>query len=351
MLGGTSRGKDHALSTINEFIAATGIAEKIVTGAATSDSSLYNAHKGATCARLWLADEFGQYFQSNRNDSTTAHVSNVNRALLELFSARNKPQFQGKEYADARNNHVLRYPHQNLYAVSTPGVILENLRPSDVESGLVGRLLIVGGDDKQKSRKTKYIAPPDDLLAIAKNWYAFQPGAGNLSGFSGGGETVVPITPEAQLLMDWFVDVCDERLEMDEKTGALWGRAAEKASQLALISACSRITDPARDHTEVTDADYLWAMETVTEVTEWTCRLIDDSISENKQEATVKRVLKIIRDAGSDGILRSELSRITKGIKQPERDSIIRDLKAMGYITEAVSQGARGAPAGRFFAS
>jgi hypothetical protein len=347
ILGNTSSGKNHAMRQITKIISEAG-AGQLLAGTPTSDSALYREIGAASTGKLWLADEFGQFLKTTSMENGGAHAFAVRRALLELFTSADNPIYRCKVYADPKNNIQIGYPFLSLYAVSTPDGITDTIRFEDIEGGLVGRLLLVGGDERPEHRKPKPTPPPPHLVEIVKKWFAYGPG-GNLSANFGGNEKTIPMSREAEFLLEVFQRESNETVAMAiDKADILWARAAEKAGRLALISACSRITDPASDTPHVSEADCRWAISTVRAITEWTLGLVQDSISENKQEATVKKVLKIIREAGKSGIMKGDLTRKLQNLERPRKEQIIRDLIESRQVVCMSGSATSGAPGERF---
>jgi hypothetical protein len=114
------------------------------------------------------------------------------------------------------------------------------------------------------------------------------------------------------------------------ETATLWTRAAEKARKLAILHAVSM------DYEAVTvgiaSADWgCWLSHFLTARMEW---LAKDWVSENQHEATLKRILRTINEAGPDGISLTILFRKLQHIPTRLRDDFLRSLKETGQIIE-----------------
>lgn len=116
-------------------------------------------------------------------------------------------------------------------------------------------------------------------------------------------------------------------------------RLAENAAKLALIKA---ITDhPAKPN--ITTADLDWGMGIARRSVQTLMQAVRERVADNEYEATVKKVHKVIADAGSAGIDGNELSRQTQTIDRRRRVEVVAHLEEAGMIRIMEMPRAKGA--------
>ena len=120
---------------------------------------------------------------------------------------------------------------------------------------------------------------------------------------------------------------------------AIWGRAWEQSAKVALIIAASR----SGDSLVITGEDARFGIE----LARWSCASmsahITTYVAENETENTAKRVERIIREAGSEGITMSVLHTKTRFLKRKERSEVVDELVDGGFVfrqTEKLEVGA-----------
>lgn len=344
MLGESSSGKDHARRSVEKLFHLSGSSELLLPDP-SSDTGLLRKLEEGQNGKLWQADEFGRLLNITKK-ADSSHLYGIVSELLKLFTSASSPSYKAKAYADKKNNIEITYPYLSVYATATPGQVTKALTPEDIEQGLVGRLFILGGDPKPEYRKAKMIPIPTHLVEFARAWFEFRPGG--ISPNGGGHEKTIDVSPEADALLDSFSRICNSNASSGEPTAILWARTAEKANKLAMLAACSRTGGPS-DQIIVSEADCTWAVVTARVITEWTCALVEDHISENTREADLKKVLQHIRNAGGSGILKGDLTRKTQGMPPRYRDEILRDLVSSGQATEGPTNATTGAKGTRYF--
>lgn len=343
-LGETGIGKDHARKCILELFQAANSLELLASDEPASDAGLVKELATAGAGRLWMADEFGR-FLATTSDAKSSHLYGIKSQLLKLFSNAGNPRYVPKAYVDARNNIVVPFPFLVLMATSTPGAVVGSLRPSDIEEGLIGRMLLVAGSPKVKQQTPKAIALPVHLVEFARKLFQYQAGGGNTFGqVMGGHETEVAVSKEASALLEVFQRDCDRSLELGGPN-VLWSRAVEKAKQLAIVAACSRI-DFIPWPPEVGEPEILWAIGMVRAITDYMINLADSHLADSKRDSQVKSVLRVIREAGQKGLQRQLLYRHVKGLSSREIEEITSYLVTSGQIVleSTLAQGKQGRP-------
>lgn len=160
--------------------------------------------------------------------------------------------------------------------------------------------------------------------------------SGNLTGRGAGLATAVepltvPLTAAADAAFAALGAAITERLRRARGTAhtAILARIAENASKLALIAAVSR--DPAAPVIDRVEAE--WAIALVRHCAARTMREVERHVADNPVERNHKRVLELIRQAGSEGITKTELTRKSQFLERRTRDEILASLSEGGQIT------------------
>ncbi len=146
-----------------------------------------------------------------------------------------------------RENQIIHQPHLVLFGTTTPRAFYESMSARMLHKGLLARLTALEAGTRQRRQRATWPELPAPILDVARWWSEYRPPDwGNLSDEATGEPSplVVPISDTAIERLDAFADECDARYAEAEKRGdepvmAIWARAVEKATQLALIYACS----------------------------------------------------------------------------------------------------------------
>lgn len=189
-------------------------------------------------------DEIDTLFE-NMRDNKEARYRNQFGMLLELYGEAGG--WRAIRDRAGEKPGLIYQPHLVLFGTTTPGEFYGSLSGKMLNKGLLARLITVEAGERGKRKRPDWRDPPESIVSVAKEWSEFRPpGWGNLSDESNGQATplVVPLTDEAQQSLDAFADHCDDAYRGASRTAnepvmAIWARAVEKATQLALIYACS----------------------------------------------------------------------------------------------------------------
>lgn len=328
-IGQSGYGKDHA-RVINQTVLVQSKNDELIGPEDfASSSGLVNslAHRGC---QLFQVDEIGRVLKSINNPRAGSHQSGIITELLRLYSSAGG-MYLGKAFADRKQNARIIQPHAVLYGTTTPENFYAGLTPEGLVDGFYGRLLAFTGKKQGKELDAEPIhATPDPIMEAAEFWREFKPG-GNLSS-EHPQPAVVEYSEGGRAAMREFSDKC-EALFMEgnaEGGSAIWGRAAEKASKLALLYACSECpTSP-----EITSNASRWAAGVIDHQTNWMLHEAAQYVSENETEASAKRVKRIIEASGTKGLTKSELTRKTQWLKTRDRNEILGGLIESGFVVE-----------------
>ncbi|MBL8810615.1 MAG: bifunctional DNA primase/polymerase [Planctomycetaceae bacterium] len=190
-------------------------------------------------------DEIDTLFE-NMRDNKEARYRNQFSMLLELFSEAGG--WRPVRDKAGQESDVIYQPHLVLFGTTTPGEFYASLSGKMLNKGLLARLITVeAGERSKRFKKAVWNDPPQHIVDAAKAWSDFKPpGWGNVSDQPNGQAVplIVPFADDAQDALDTFADECDAAYQLASEAGsepimAIWARAVEKATQLALIYACS----------------------------------------------------------------------------------------------------------------
>ncbi len=190
-------------------------------------------------------DEIDTLFE-NMRDNKEARYRNQFSMLLELYSEAGG--WRPVRDKAGQESDVIYQPHLVLFGTTTPGEFYASLSGKMLNKGLLARLITVeAGERSKRFKKAVWNDPPQHIIDVAKAWVDFRPpGWGNVSDQPNGQAVplIVPFADDAQDALDTFADECDAAYQLASDAGsepimAIWARAVEKATQLALIYACS----------------------------------------------------------------------------------------------------------------
>lgn len=190
-------------------------------------------------------DEIDTLFE-NMRDNKEARYRNQFSVLLELYSEAGG--WRPVRDKAGQESDVIYQPHLVLFGTTTPGEFYASLSGKMLNKGLLARLITVeAGERSKRFKDAVWNDPPQHIIDVAKAWADFRPpGWGNVSDQPNGQAVplIVPFADDAQDALDTFADECDAAYQSASDAGsepimAIWARAVEKATQLALIYACS----------------------------------------------------------------------------------------------------------------
>ncbi len=260
-------------------------------------------------------DEIDTLFE-NMRDNKEARYRNQFSILLELFGEagawRPIRDKAGKE------SGLIYQPHLVLFGTTTPSEFYASLSGKMLNKGLLARMITIeAGERGPRNNSAVWSDPPDDIVTIAKAWSEFHPPDwGNLSDQSSSKAPpfVAPFTDEAHKAIVAFSEECDAAYHRAYKAGnepvmAIWARAVEKATQLALLHACSQHgTSPIIELPAVTWAS-TFIRHTVLRTIYMLGQLFHESEFEMKCQAVLATLTKWQREHGDEWMSYRDLAR------------------------------------------
>jgi hypothetical protein len=331
-------GKDHPLRASTRLMIAAGLADHIGSSKIASGAGLLTAIT-ANPSIYFPLDEVG-FLISSAADRKRAprHLTEIIDNLTEFYSLADST-FLGIAYANTKEKprEVIEQPCLCLFGVTTPGVFWGSLSSDNVIDGSLARMLIFESENHYPDPQHQLAPndPPADLVAIVE---AVAKGADGSTPFPLGNAaaaipkpwTVSYATPQAELraraMREEQIDML-RRHQGTHLTGII-ARLAENAAKLALIKA---ITDnPGKP--AITTADLDWGMGIARRSVQTLMKAVQERVADNEYEACVKKVHKVIADAGSAGIDGHDLSRKTQTVDRRRRMEVVAHLEEAGMI-------------------
>jgi len=334
-------GKDHARKWMKEAFFGAGLQSYLGGSSPASGQAILSSLR-SHAARYYQIDEFGQFMRGVLGQKAPPHRLEIWSKLMELYSSADG-WFQGTEYANQkeRPREDICQPTCCIHATTVPGPFWASLESGSSSDGSLARWLIFQTDNHYPDRAATdgvISIPPsviDTMQRIVKGAEGHDYG-GDLAMMMGGDAAPTPYTvpmapdtegPMAALhsqQMDWLRQAATTGLN------SIIARLEENAIKVALIKAVSR--DPARP--VITGADVEWAHLVVRHCTETMLAESRDRIADNQTEAHHKRLLRVIRTAGADGITAKQLARTAQWVKSRERGEILYSLMESGQVVK-----------------
>ncbi|MAK85999.1 MAG: hypothetical protein CMK96_03410 [Pseudomonas sp.] len=331
-------GKDHPLRAVTRLMIEAGLAGQVGGSKIASGSGLVTAVTRHP-AILFPLDEVG-FLISSAADRKRApkHITEIIDNLTEFYSLADST-FLGTAYANDKEKprEVIEQPCLCLFGVTTPGVFWGSLSSGNVLDGSLARMLIFQSEndypDAQHDLARRDI--PQDLVDLVQ---AISEGAAGHNPFPiGEASQIVPKPYTVPYADDDAAELArayrDRQISMlrEHRGSNLTGiiaRLAENAAKIALVKA---ITDNP-DRPAISCRDLEWGMMVARQSVEALMQAVKERVADNEQEARLKRLHMIVKDAGAAGIDLSELTRRSQWLKARERTEILNDLEAGGQI-------------------
>ncbi len=351
-------GKDHPLRASTRLMIAAGLANHVGSSKIASGAGLLTAITRNPSIYFPL-DEVG-FLISSAADRKRApkHLTEIIDNLTEFYSLADST-FLGIAYANDKEKprEVIEQPCLCLFGVTTPGVFWGSLSSDNVIDGSLARMLIFESENHYPDPQHDLISnePPADLVALME---AVAKGADGSTPFPlGNAASAIPkpwtvpyATPQAEAraraMREEQIDML-RRHQGTHLTGII-ARLAENAAKVALIKA---ITDNPGSP-QITAADLDWGMGIASRSVQTLMHAVKERVADNEYEALVKRVHKVIADAGSAGIDGKELSRKSQFLDRRKRADIVAHLEEAGMIRGQIfaqPAGERGRPRTIYF--
>jgi len=143
-------------------------------------------------------------------------------------------------------------------------------------------------------------------------------------------------------MQEHFDGIDERRIKETNIPAALWSRQTEKSAKLALIFAASRARNSIDFSVSLDDVNR--SIKINNWITRKILRRVFEFVSENEQEAKVKKFMKVL---STKPMTLNELTRKTQWLKGRERNEILQDLMQSGMVVSEDKE-TQGRPAKTF---
>jgi len=333
-------GKDHGRQAMSALFRIIEQKEKVV-GRFASDSSVATAINKVNGKAFAMLDEIGLELKALMRANAGNHEAKILAVLMEIFSSAGSVYY-GKEYADAEKERVdIVQPCLNIYGTTTAKPLFDALTSDQAIDGFLARWLIFQSTDIDpiKQERGNLFRLPESLISYILKVNDIKPSeTSELTTINGNQldglpqPCVIYFTDSAKKIIESFRTLCNNnRIEQIKKginTASIWSRTCEHAIKLALVSHDIEKSVICEDVTK-------WACELAFFLSNVACRAVEENISDNEYEATLKRVYGIITryiNKHKKPITGRELAQRTKGIKNRDLSEILLKLQTAGMI-------------------
>ena len=216
-----------------------------------------------------------------------------------------------------------------VYGTATHDSFYSALSSSETMGGEIARFLIMdAGKERGKSVRYEEADPTSDLITKIKHIHNYYPKRGNLVAIQKNIEAQnVPMRPEVFDAWDELDNSLTDLMKGDAAS-SIYSRVAENAAKLALIYAVAKN----HLHPTINFEAFNWGRELALWSANTLMEHINSYVADNLQEADLKRVMRIIKDGGKEGLKRNILTRKTQFLKGHEREDILASLLEAGSV-------------------
>ena len=345
-VGKTSSGKDYPRQAILSILDAAG-ASHIWRAKVTSDSAIESALE-CQSNLLVTIDEAGHFFKT-ANARGNTHANTIKPTLLELWSSAGKI-WKGKQRAQANGKPqkviMVENPCVSFYGATQPEVFFGGITTDDIRDGWIPRNLFFFSRHQCRPEIKASSEIPADIVETVRRWTE-EPEDAEMP--TKDGETpaqrakapvepiVVGITDKGLSRLKGFSNTCFRKVTSESAFAGLYGKVVENTIRVALILAVSQHIKNPKDAV-ITDDDITYAANLVYFLTMTMEDVFTANLAENGTERQNKRLLRLIKAAGHEGITTSILTGKSRWLSGSGRRKILDDLIESGDIKELPTQ-------------
>jgi hypothetical protein len=330
-------GKDHSRQQVKKILENAGLKDYISGDRFSSGVAILRTLHDFP-SRISHLDEMGLYLQSLTGKMAASHQKDIIKTLLEVYSS-SGGTYHGQEYADNkdRKRFDIKQPNFNFFGTTTPSSLTKALNFEMLDNGTMSRILLVPPFEEYPDSQIPEAgdSPPEDILTDVTDAASVVPaGIGNLTNLQHvASSAVVPVMIKWEdTAFDEYNKLKEWQIECARRKDYLWVRFSEIALKIAMIEAIAR--NPV---SPVVSFDIL---KMSAELARWsfnfTAELLHKEVAENDIEAAHKRILKLIRDSGNEGMSSTQLAKACQGLKARDRSEYLQTLLESGDIIEEV---------------
>lgn len=335
-IGGSASGKEMGISVGTRLFSEARLAHMLGGEELASGRAIISTlREKPTC--FFALDEFGKMLQRVTSKySRSSNDADIFKVMLSMFSASQRV-YGGVEYANKKENETapINNPCLSIYGPTVPSNFWSALSSGEAVDGTLARMLVFQSDKSYPDQRRVFQRDiPSDLVDLATRIAAGAEGHNTFPYGDGYAMSPSPYIVRMDKMTiardDELMAYQDELLRQHEGTPgeSIYGRMREIILKVALIYSVS--VNPAAPVIDARAFD--WAAELVIDRVAMMIRAINMNVADNEQERDVKRVLRLVSEAGGPGIDRNTLTRKTQFLDNRKRTSILADLVESGQI-------------------
>ncbi|MGL6194511.1 MAG: hypothetical protein ACRC2T_06775, partial [Thermoguttaceae bacterium] len=293
-LANASAGKDFARKVVKSVVSTIGMSKAIgnrfTSGPAVEDAMFLAPNL------LLISDEFDTILMKIKKGDPNAET--ILSTLLTLYTSADT-DYERRFRANLKETEILTQPHLTVLGIATPMNYYGSLNEQMLSGGYLARTIVL---DASKRPTGQDAAPADNILEnkrvvdTAKWWHAFKPGEGNIASIHPKPLTIEYADNARDIIRDFRLHSEVEYKKAEEKddtaTMSVWGRAAENATRLSLIAACSA------DHLnlKITPSQTRWAVDFMDHQVKRSLHLVATYAATTDFDARIKRAVLALRN-------------------------------------------------------
>lgn len=347
-IGGSASGKEMGINVATRLFSEARLSHMLGGEELASGRAIISTlREKPTC--FFALDEFGKMLQRVTSKySRSSNDADIFKVMLSMFSSSQRV-YGGVEYADKKEKKTepINNPCLSIYGPTVPSNFWSALSSGEAVDGTLARMLVFQSENSYPPQRRVYQRDiPNELIDIATRISAGAEGHNTFPMGDGFASAPIPyvVRMDAQTSSrdDQLMAYQDDLLRQHEGSPgeSIYGRMREIILKVALIYAVS--VNPAAPVIDVRAFD--WAAELVIDRVGLMIRAITMNVADNDQERDVKRVLRMIAEAGVGGVDRSALTRKTQFLDNRKRNAIIVDLIESHQIIADATTPALGKP-------
>ena len=269
---------------------------------------------------MWLWDEIGRALDTPEHKRPT-NINSMITAMMILYTSAADEYDPNLRAETKHTKPAIEQPNFILYGTSTKEKMFEGFSASNLEDGLLGRLLIFEGNDDWEDIEQEEVQPITQSLIDKAHWWFCQR-ANRINPVTPAPKTV-EVTSEAKALFRQLAETKKQiRKSKNLIKDALWGRVVEQARQLALAYAASA------DHENpiVDNNAAQWACEMIVYLTQRKYYLANRHIAGSEFDKNQKAVLRFIEEQEDGKCPVWKIGEKFRKFKKWERHEILENL-------------------------
>ena len=344
VIGPSRSGKNNTLDSINDILRILELQDFATSGFGSAQGlmKLLSEKNGQA---YWVQDEIAHLFKNFHNKNAGTYETRLEQKILTLYNC----AYQTSDKIKNDKMFVVQNPYLNIFGTTTENII-EVLAPESVVSGLLARFLVfwLKPDGETADYKIKDIdrTLPDDLVSALRTIAAQQESKKVSLSF----EAETWLQTFSKTLQKSQQELCKSRSKVDSLVGNLREQTIKIALLVARNNAInSSIESKAIDQNQnqnqsqnrllIDLADIQWAASVALHCffnnIELAC-----SLTENKNEQYVNKILKYLKEHQAKWIRRSSLCQLLRyAINTRQLEDLLAPLLESSEIIKTTGHG------------